>query len=688
VKAVGRNLATLIVIALVCLYSGGFGLLAARAYDAHETGGAFDLGNYAQALWYAAHGEGLRLTTVPEFGTTRFAMHVEPVLFLLAPLYAVAGYDPRFLLWLQAVVIGLGGIPLYALARRRLADDRAALGIVFAYLLLPALESVTLFDFHAVGLMPTLTLAGCYFLDRALITPSDQRGLWWERTLRGRAETCIDTRTRWIPLLLSALCFGLALSTKEDVPLHLLLLGLYLMLMRRRWCVGAAMSLTSAIWFYVAVFLVIPAARPDGSHSPYLGFFSQLGSTPAEILSSPLRTPGAWLKLLTAPDTLHGIGMLTLPFALTPFLGLPFLIVAAPTFAIALFSSNPLMHRLETYHYAAPAIPFVALAAIEGVARLSAWLSNILPPRSRVRAVHVVTLVVVLVGSGYHYYRGYSPLARPFHWPVVTPHHALGTALAASIPPDAPVVAQAELVPLVANRPYVRVWNGPFDEQAEYYLLDVAHPAFVNRNGAQERLLADLAYEPTVGPIVSQDGYLILKKGAPRVPITPEFFSFILADMPPEARRVDASFGAILRLVGFETARLATDREAEPLLTLYWHVLQQPEQDYFIAIFLLDADNAPVGVTLTQQPATLWWPTGRWQEGDHIRMLVNTFPWWSGDRSCFGYGIGILPMGADPWDVHARLPVVRVDGGAAPIDQGTILPLVRFVRIAGIPYAE
>lgn len=687
-KAGRINLVTWILIVLVGLYAGGFGLLAARAYDAHETGGAFDLGNYAQALWYAAHGEGLRLTTVPEFGDTRFAMHVEPILFLLAPLYAAAGYDPRFLLWLQAGFIGLGGIPLYALARRRLTSEWAALGIVCAYLLLPALESVTLFDFHAVGLMPTLVLASCYFLDRALTTPSDQRGLWWDRTLCGQTGIQERARTKWLPVLLSALCFGLTLSTKEDVPLHLFLFGLYLMLMRRRWDVGAAMSVISAVWFYVAVFLIIPAARPDGAHSPYLGFFARLGNTPAGILSSPLRTPGVWLELLTAPDTLYGIGMLIIPFAMMPFLGLPFLIIAAPTFAIALFSSNPLMHRLETYHYAAPAIPFVTLAAVDGMARLSCWLERRASARLRRNVLSWMALVVVLVALGYHHFRGYSPLARSFHWPVVTPHHILGTSLAASIPPEAPVVAQAELVPLVANRPYVRVWTGPFDEQAEYYLLDVSHPAFTNRDGAQERLLADIAYEPTIGLVTSQDGYLLLKKDALRTPITPEFFSFILADMPPEARRIDATFGAALRLVGFETARLATDREAEPLLTLYWHVLQPIEQDYFIAVFLLDANNVPVGVTLVQQPATVWWPTSRWQAGDRIRMVANTFPWWSGDRAHFGYGVGVLPMGADPWDTHARLPISCTDPEVMLIDQETILPLVRFVRIAGIPYAE
>jgi len=41
--------------------------------------------------------------------------------------------------------------------------------------------------------------------------------------------------------------------------------------------------------------------------------------------------------------------------------------MAAPAWAITLLSSNPLMRRLETYHYAAPAIPFMMLAAVDGV---------------------------------------------------------------------------------------------------------------------------------------------------------------------------------------------------------------------------------------------------------------------------------------------------------------------------------
>ncbi len=701
---------TLIVLALICLYAGGFGLLAARAYDAHETGGAFDLGNYVQALWNAGRGQGLSLTTVPEFGPTRFAMHVEPTLFLMAPITGALDADPRFLLWLQAAVIALGGLPLYGLARRRLAGDWAALGIVVAYFLLPALESVTLFDFHAVALAPTLLLAAQYFLDRALLTTCDRRGIWLGarddfapvpvppsplRLADKPASACAKRVGAWgdgvrLQLLLSALCFLLAMGTKEDIPPHLVLFGIYLLVARRgrSWQAGLALSLLSEAWFYVAVSIVIPGSRPEGDHSAYLGFFSDLGDSPLDILMSPVQKPGRVLALLAAPDTLCGIAMLTLPLALTPFFGLPLLIVAAPAFGIALFSSNTMMHRLETYHYAAPAIPFVMLAAVDGAARLAGWLGRVGPRTLRRWPTCVVVVVVVVLASlAYHHYRGYSPLARAYHWPVVTVHDKLGTALAESIPPEAPVVAQAELVPLLARRPYVRVWTGPFDDRAEYYLLDVSHPAFTNRNGAQARLVADIAYEPSVGLIASQDGYLLLKKGAPRVPITPEFFSFILGAPPATARPVNAAFGETLQLVGFETARPATDREAEPLVTLYWHVPQDIKEDLYIAVVLLDEHGAPVGVTLFQQPATVWWPTSRWRAGETGRLLANTFPWWTGDRSSFGYGVTVV-SGDDPWDVAARLPVVRSDGGAPPVDQGTVLPLVTFRRIAGIPYAD
>jgi uncharacterized membrane protein len=643
----------------------------------------------------------LSLSLVPHLGVTRFAIHVEPVLFLIVPVYRFVTDDPCFLLWLQAVVMALGGLPLYGLARRRLANDWAALAMVAVYYLLPIVESVTLFDFHAVGLAPTLLLAALYFLDRALITPDDPRGLW-----TGPVKSQIpNPKSQVSNGVWSGLFFLLALGTKEDIALHVFMVGLYLLALRRRWRPGLALSLVGLVWAYLAFFVVIPASRPGGSHSAYFDFFAALGDTPLEIILAPIRAPGKVWALLVTPDNVHALGMLTLALAFTPLVGWPFFIMAAPTLAIVLLSSNPLMRQLETYHYAAPAVPFVMLAAVDGITRLSNIKCQIPNPKSQIPNLKfVIPLLVLAVSLVYHVYRGYSPLALSFHWPEVTAHERLGDELAASIPPTVPVVAQAELVPLADHRPWIQIWQGPFDPRADYFFFDVSHPAFVNRDGAQENLLSDIARDPTVGLVASNDGYLLLRRGAPRLPTSPEFFTFVFARPPASATPVAATFGDSLELVAFETHRNYADREAEPSVTLYWRALPAPAgeaswaagqdgqvapppEDYFIAIFLLDETGQPAGVTRYQQPLTVWWPASRWEPGQTVRLLANTFPWWTGDRRRFGYGVALV-RGHEPWDAATRLPVIRADGGPIPLDGGTLLPLVTFRRIAGIPYAQ
>jgi hypothetical protein len=437
--------------------------------------------------------------------------------------------------------------------------------------------------------------------------------------------------------------------------------------------------------------------------------------------------------------------------------GLPLFVLSAPTLAIALLSSNPLMHQLETFHYAAPLIPFVMLAAVDGVARVANLKSanqqisesanqRISESANRHRGSNItfyalrfigsasfrtqhahlhcaqaqvsrithhallLSLLVLLASLVYHYHRGYSPLARPFHWPEVSDHQRLADQLAALIPPDVPVVAQAELVPLVDHRPWIQVWQGPLDERAEYFLLDISHPAFLNRDGAQEGLLSDIAQDASVGLLAAKDGYLLLHRGSARRPITPEFFTFVYADPPASAVPAAATFGAELQLVAYEVHRNYADRDAEPLVTLYWQALAPPTEDYFIAMFLLNEQGKPVGVTPYQQPLTVWWPTSRWEPGRSVRLLANTFPWWTGDRRDFGYGVAVLrrresatissgeaappgphrprPMeSVQLWDVASRLSVVRQDNGPPALDGGTLLPLTGFRRVAGIPYA-
>src|SRR6185503_2483654 len=276
-----------------------FGLYATQRHLAFETG-AFDMGVYTQPLWNFIHGHDFAVSIIEDNGPIRWATHVEPILFLIAPLYWLWP-DPRTLLWLQVAGLTLAALPLYALAVRRLQNEWIALVIVLAYFLMPATEAVTLFDFHAVTFALLFLLSAIYFLDRALANQGISFWLWPEanqrmsesasRRMANEQCSAADSKqvatspnirhspVRSLPLgfvihhspftihnsqffyLFSALFFVLAMSTKEEISLNVFMIGLYLLLLRRRWWEGSSLIVVGLVWFYVAFQVIIPAFR-------------------------------------------------------------------------------------------------------------------------------------------------------------------------------------------------------------------------------------------------------------------------------------------------------------------------------------------------------------------------------------------------------------------------------------------
>jgi uncharacterized membrane protein len=680
------TLPRLVLLFLILLYFIYFGLYATRRYLAFETG-AFDLGVYAQPLWNFVNGRDFAVSLIEDNGPIRWATHVEPILFLIVPIYKLWP-DPRTLLWLQVAGLSLAALPLFGLASRRLTSEWAALAVVLAYLLMPAVEAVTLFDFHAITFAPLTLLSAIYFLDRGLAAQGQSFWLWPE--VKSEAGGSPKRLTTFY--LLSAVFFVLALSTKEDLPLYVFMVGLYLLVLRRRWWEGGILMVVSLAWFYVASQIIIPAYRTAGGQSIYLAWFETLGDTPLEIVLSPFTAPDKVLALVFRPDALPSLAMLLIPLALLPLIGFPFLLMAAPGFAFLFLSQNPTLRQLETWHYAAPMIPFVMLATIDGLARLSHFLSRLTTFAAR-PVLYALALVLLVTSLTYHHLRGYSHLARSPEWPQLTAHHQLGREIAATIPAEAAVLAQAQLVPDVAHRAQLAIWSGPLLTDYDYVWLDLSHPKLPNRFNAHGEFLTGMIIEHAFGPVVAQDGYLLLKKNAERVPLSEELFTFTEFDqLPADAQPVNAVFGDTLKLVAVkpEVRRLATS-ETEPQVVLYFEVLQEPAEDYNLFIYLLDENGTIIGATDFAQPALFWWPTSRWQTGDRRQVQVNTIPWWTGDKSVFGYAVA-LSRSDDPWDVSTRLPVtLAAEGsppGSQPIDQGTLLPMAAFRRFAGIPYPQ
>lgn len=658
------DIPTIVLIAMIAGYVAFFSVMTVRQHDALLTH-VFDLGNVDQTLWNTVHGRPLHFTTQPAVGEHRMGMHVEPVLFGIALSYLVYP-SPKVLLGLQTLALALGAVPLYAIARRRLGTPWSALAFPCAYLMSPALQATNLFEFHAVAFAPAFLLAAFYFMDR--VTWPAETGAPPRKGLTGS----------WV---LYGVFVLLALSCKEDISLIVILLGAYLALIRKHWLAGILTSIAGGIWFCTAVYAIIPHFRPSGS--PFLAFYVGLGDNPATIAWNLLTQPQLFLTYVLSPENLRALGALLIPYAGLPLLGFPFWLLAGPSLGIDLLSNNPLMHRMERYHYAAPLIPVIVTAGIYGVD----WLSRTLAARDarrRVSAVQVLAILVVTCTLWYHYHRGFTPLARAFSWPEVSAHHRLIDRVVASIPADAVISAQANLFPHLSQRERAYLWPDPRDK--EYVALDVSDPSFWNRDGAQEGLKRDVEQDASFGWVLAEDGYLVLQKGAPLRPLPDEFYSFVRVDEATPRYAMTVDFGDAIRFLGFTPLY---EREEEVRFRLYFEALRPTAKDYAITLYLIDAEGNVVGGTDRPQPALVWYPTSRWEQGETIEVIANTLPWWTGDKDTYAIALGVSESN-DTWDVGARLPVRTQDSAwvTPVIDDGTLLQLMTVRRSWELHYPE
>jgi uncharacterized membrane protein len=326
-----------VVYAASAAYASGFGTLSILHYLGFGYA-RFDLGNMTQAVWSTAHGRLLETTGLNGDQISRLGAHTDWFLALLAPLWTIWP-SPVLLLVLQVVAVSVGALPVYWLARKHLASERAAAHFAFAYLLYPATQFNTFMPaagFHAVSLALPLILFAIWFLDE------------------GR-------------LVAFALTAALAATTKEEIAAAVGCLGFWYAFRTGRRAVGATMVGLGAAWTLVNFLLVIPHYS-DGLH-PFADRYAGVGGTPGGIVRTAVTDPGA---LLTTVFTTHKAVYLALLFL--PLLGFwalePLLLLgAAPDLVVNLLSSKPDQTTLH-YQYTAGIVPFVFAAAIVGAKRL------------------------------------------------------------------------------------------------------------------------------------------------------------------------------------------------------------------------------------------------------------------------------------------------------------------------------
>ncbi len=636
----------LLTLALILAYAAWFSYLAVLRYETLNARG-YDLGNVDQAVWNTAHGRPLEFTNwigkSADFRyPSRLAMHVEPIYFLLAPLYWLWS-DVRILLILQAVVVALGALGVYRLATLPTGQPWVGVVLAAAYLLNPPLQWALLDDFHAVtlvaGLLPFAFLA-----------------------LR---------RRRWGWLAVLAL---LILATKEDMPLVIGMLGIYALLWERRPRVGVALIVVAAVWFIISFFVVIPRYTLGGQSQFLSRYTDVLGPAGLTWTNAPALIAAAARALLGWETARYGVGLLW-PLGFIPLLGWPALLLAVPSLAVNLLSSNPTQHVLGR-HYVAPIVPVLFIAAALGLAE-PAWPRRLARPIVG-RAPLGLAGLALLLSLVAQWQNGFTPLARDYEPPRVTAHHRLLGRFLAQIPADASVSTQQNLNPHLTQRRRITII--PYDVSGEYLLLDVVTYPGYNYENIHAWLKANVVERPGYGVIDAADGYILLRRGAPVRPLPDAFFTFAQATGAPQHVAVvdfaPAGAPPAIRFLGFD---LLPRRDGEPFYALYFQALRPLDRDYAVTLYLADERYQLRGASELPQMTLVWYPTSRWQPGATVRVVADTFTWWSGELEEFSVALGILD-GEDVWDVSARLrPIVR-DSALAPrlLGEGTLWHLMRF----------
>lgn len=331
-----------VVIAAIVLDSLVVGQHALVRYQSYHAD-AFDLGNMDQAVWNTLHGHPFRFTNrgLDTIGPpTRLAIHVEPIIFLIAPLYLLHA-GPETLIVLQTVALALGALPLFLLGLRRLpALPFVAVVIALAYLFLPEVLGEALWDFHPV----------------ALATPLLLLALW-----------ALDAR-RWLFFVVAA---ALAALTKEDVALSLLPLGLYIVFWLGKRRLGVGLLVASLAWLALCFFVILPHYNVGvaGSNN-YWYRYAWLGRTPHDALINLLTHP--WLPITYVLGDRARSGYIALLMRTGGGLGIfaPALwICALPELAVNVLSVHWEQYS-GFYQYNAMIVAYLMAAAVYGVAAL------------------------------------------------------------------------------------------------------------------------------------------------------------------------------------------------------------------------------------------------------------------------------------------------------------------------------
>lgn len=316
------------------IYSIVFGLLSSWRFDTYNSE-YYDMGIMTQTIYNTSQGRILELTTPEKVeNTIRFAIHSDPILAIFAPFYRLLP-DPRLLLWLQAISIGIGGIVIYQIGRKLKLNKYIALLFALAWWLYVPLQWSIMYDFHGVVFASLFMLL-----------------IFWANLAKRNYLLIIFTI--------------LALLTKENVGF---VLGVYFLVssseyfkkeLKRGGVFRLFLGISCILWSTLAIFLIAPYFRSGQSHFAFERYIfgGNIISLFVQIIQNNLNSS-------TFENLLISFGS----FLLLPFWSIWTLLPLISEIVIN-FTSNSEATKGIYHHYSALMTPFLFLSALYGYKKL------------------------------------------------------------------------------------------------------------------------------------------------------------------------------------------------------------------------------------------------------------------------------------------------------------------------------
>ena len=376
----------------------------------------FDLAYYVQALWQFIHGR----FQVSILGVPLLGNHVEPIVFLIAPLFFLIR-QPLVPVFVQNASLASMGPIAFCIGQRLGLDRKTALLLAGAVLVTPAAGYIALHEFHPEALTaPFLLLMLHARLRRSL-------------------------RAHWVWLIAVLACKeNMALLIAAYCAVHVVLERKRPMAELCAWYLWP-MAL-SVLWFLVCAKLITPALN-SGSID-YLALYDRLGASAGDILlkaiTQPHRIFGALFQSLSHGNLLWAL--------LLPFLGVPlmrprWLLIAAPILLQHLLSWRSSEWTIY-FHYAAPLLPLFWIALAEGVVGIDRRTPVSAPIRRSLPFLVIAACVAAQIFLG----PAGDIAATTANWFSGEQTRARKRAFLSQIPPDASVLAPLPYLSHLAMR--------------------------------------------------------------------------------------------------------------------------------------------------------------------------------------------------------------------------------------------